>query len=702
MSLTFDLDSIQAEDPYNNNLEKYFPTDKPGFNFNHKLRDFEEFTATRQHFEEFGTYTRHPVNRHQSSKFIKFWKEEKRRSLKGYNIGRDWIPGYYYWYLNYMQIEKVIIKPEDIPKIKRGEKVAVKREEHFPDVWDYDYYWFHYLEEAEDAGQHGSLLKSRGKGYSYKGASMVNRNYFLIPKSKSYVLAHESSYLEGGDGILARAFDQKEFINKNTALRKFSHQKNSAMHYRASKVIKTSSGQSLVSGIKSEVIGVSLMGNIGRARGKRGKLILWEESGNFPGLTEAWQIARESIEQDAGVFGLMVAFGTSGSEQRSFTNLKNMFLKPSAYNIKPVPNIWSEKGKENWVGMFCPSWTNINGFMDKDGNTDRYEANKMEIAKFETLKINRADPSVVTQHKMERPRRPEDALQKKGYNAFPVRALRQRLAELETEHQLIDSRYVGIMGIKDGKVVFLDDPTAEPVEMFPHDNNDDNSGAIIMWEKPVRNSKGDVVSGLYIAGGDPYDHDKSTTMSLGSTWIMNSATGKLVAEYTGRPDKAADYWEQTRLLLLYFNATINHENDKIGFRNHLERKGSTALMIETPQVVRSISANSKVERPYGTHATTLINKHARTRLAEWLKSKVGTDDETIYAHTLESIPLIQELIEWDMDGNFDRISALGMLMIYFEEVMEFDIPGRDLDEEVSELNKEWFEIMEDEDNEYEV
>lgn len=714
MSLTFSLDDISDENPYNASFNEYYADDSPGLNFNHKLRDFEEFTTARQHFETFGVYTKYPVNRHGHSKFIQFWKEEKRRCLEGYNIGRDWIPGYYYFYLNYTQIEKVVYTKDKLKAIRQGKKVKARRIEAFPDVWDYDYYWFHYLEEAEngseqaiafgftdkiiEGGQHASQLKSRGKGASYKGASMLNRNFFLIPNSKSYVIAHESGYLEGGDGILARAYNHKQFINNNTAWWKHSHEKNKVMHYKASKIIKNPLGQELKLGYKSEVIGISLKGDVGRARGKRGKLILWEESGNFPGLTEAWKIAIESIEQDAAVYGLMVAFGTSGSEQKSFTNLKNMFLKPDAYNIKSIPNVWSEKVRNSKVGFFFPAWANINGFMDKDGNTDTWKANKIEISKLETLRLNRADPNVVIQHKMERPRRPEDALQKKGYNAFPVRELRDRLADLETNTTLFNSRYVGRMKVREGKAVFEEDPNVIPIDSFPHDVNDDNTGAIVIWDKPIIRG-GIPISNLYIAGGDPYDHDKSTTMSLGSTFILNRATGQLVAEYTGRPDRAEENWEQTRLLLLYYNARINHENALIGFRNYLERKGSEFLMVETPEVIQSLHKHSKNVRPYGTPATPKINIHARTRIAEWLKSKTGADNETTYAQSLESVPLIQELIDWDPDGNYDRISALGMLMILYEDVMALDTPrGGSKEEKSVDTDPIWNKMMQDVDS----
>jgi hypothetical protein len=245
----------------------------------------------------------------------------------------------------------------------------------------------------------------------------------------------------------------------------------------------------------------------------------------------------------------------------------------------------------------------------------------------------------------------------------------------------------------EGEIDFIELPSAVPVDEFPHDTHDLNEGAITIMEKPARKN-GKAIPSVYIAGADPYDHDKSTTMSLGSMFIMNKVTGKIVAEYTGRPDKADEYWEQARLLLLYYDARVNYENDLIGFRNHLRAEGCDYLMVDNPDVVRSLAANSVVDRDKGTHASTRINNHARTLISIWLKSKVFDDQEIRYVHTLESKPLIQELIDWDPDGNYDRVSALGMLMILMEDTKNDGTSySNDDDKDDPEFDEAWDDIM---------
>nr|UWD62748.1 MAG: terminase large subunit [Bacteriophage sp.] len=96
----------------------------------------------------------------------------------------------------------------------------------------------------------------------------------------------------------------------------------------------------------SSITGITLKNDPERIRGTRGKLVLWEEGGKFPGLLDAWRIEQPSVETDDGVaFGLMIAFGTGGTEGASFTGLKELFYKPEAYNVLAFPNIWDDNAE---------------------------------------------------------------------------------------------------------------------------------------------------------------------------------------------------------------------------------------------------------------------------------------------------------------------------------------------------------------------
>ena len=157
---------------------------------------------------------------------------------------------------------------------------------------------------------------------SYKTASMMCRNFFLIPNSKSYVFASNKQYLTE-DGNLTKAWDYMDFIDENTAWGKKRQVANTAMRRRASLLVTDNFGNKIEVGYKSEIMGVSVKDNPNNVRGKAAKLILWEEGGSFKELKAAWEIARPSVEQDGVAFGLMCLFGCVCAGTKVWTKTGN-------------------------------------------------------------------------------------------------------------------------------------------------------------------------------------------------------------------------------------------------------------------------------------------------------------------------------------------------------------------------------------------
>lgn len=272
--------------------------------FNKKIKSSNKFRQSALQFTATGHYCSYPEG---TTEYFRFWDEESRRCVDGYTADDgDFISGYNYFYLNYCPIQRIIYT------VLENKKVKKTRELQFPDFYDYDYYFFQAMQEAEDKGKHLCALKSRRKGYSYKNAAMACRNYYLIPGSKTYIYASNKQYLTE-DGILTKAWDYMDFIDKNTAWGK-KRSVNTQMRKRAGFYSKDDYGNEIELGYKSEIIGVTLKDNPDVVRGKAGKLIIFEEAGSFSELGAAWQIARPSVEQDGVAFGTMVAFGTGGDE----------------------------------------------------------------------------------------------------------------------------------------------------------------------------------------------------------------------------------------------------------------------------------------------------------------------------------------------------------------------------------------------------
>ena len=634
----------------------------------------EEWRQAALHFEEFGMYTKYPPNSHSSSKYYKFWEEEARRSIYGYNIGRDWIPGYFYWYLNYAPIYLAVeIKEEDaiagnVEALMQ--QAQADREWAFPDFWDGDYEYYHYLEEAERAGEHGAVLKTRGRGYSFKGGGMCNRNYYLIPGSKSYVFADEKEYLLS-DGLLTKAWEMMDHVEQQTPWGKRRQRHDGIMHKRSS-YYQMVGGRKIEKGFKSEIIGVTLKNNWNKARGKRGKLILYEESGKNPHLLKAWNISLKSMQQGRLTFGLQVAFGTGGTEDVDIMGLEQLFYEGGAYNVHMVPNIWDDAASNGRCGHFASVEQNLEGAMDKDGNSIYEISKKLTDASRDHVIKSTKNPETIIRFIAEEPRKPQEAIMRLGGTIFPINDLKAHLNHLRSAPADFEElEYVGKLELDEEteKYKWKLDPTAKPIRIFPQTDKRNIEGAIVIYEHPVANSEGIIPYGVYLAGNDTYDHDESTTDSLGSTFIMNKLTERIVAEYTGRPNTANGYYENVRRLLLYYNAKCNYENNWKGLFTYLNSRHHAHLLCDTPKIVHDkIYDKSVLNRGAGTPGTVPIQKWGRELILIWLTTAVAPGSERLNLHTIRSIPLLQELIYWYKDGNFDRVDALQMLMIYKEDV----------------------------------
>ena len=344
--------------------------------FEKKILNSNKFREAVIHYQSYGYYCQYPLG---TMEYTKFWDEEKRRCLDGYTAeDGDYITGYNYFYLNYCPIDRIVYQKK-IDKHGVEKEVRVRKTE-FPDFYDYDYYFFQAIDEAEQLGKHMCVLKSRRKGFSYKCASMACRNYYIIPSSKSYIYASDKEYLLG-DGTFTKVSGYMSFIDKFTAFAK-KKSINKTLHKRAGFITKDEYGNEVEQGYKSEIIGTSLKDDPSKTRGKAGKLILFEEGGSFSELAAAWQIARPSVEQDGIAFGLMLVFGTGGDTKgNNFVALKDMFYHPDGYNCLAFDNIWDENATDK-CGFFCPQYTNLANrsdegerlYMDNDGNTYRKKA----------------------------------------------------------------------------------------------------------------------------------------------------------------------------------------------------------------------------------------------------------------------------------------------------------------------------------------
>ena len=106
-----------------------------------------------------------------------------------------------------------------------------------------------------------------------------------------------------------------------------------------------------------------------------------------------------------------------------------------------------------------------------------------------------------------------------------------------------------------------------------------------------------------------------------------------------------------------------YEQNLPGLFTYFEKKKSLYLLAETPYQLRnSDTYRTGTNTSKGISATGKVNSTARDFIKSWLLEQVSQNSEKRVIETIYSIAIIKELIMWNPDGNFDRVSSLGMLM----------------------------------------
>lgn len=660
----------------------------------HILENMDYFRPSAIHYEKYGTFTNLRPNANPNSEYGKWIREERRRIWDGYVRESDgeWVTGYLYWFLNYspMMLSK-IREYKDKDGKKRKSKRA-DRVESLPECWEGIYWRFHCLDQASngglynnfEGGQHMAELASRGKGKSYSLASILN-HIFVVgenkdahEKVKGIVTAYQKEYLTK-DGVLNKFVDMANFCATNTQFPR-KRLKNSLQEMTWTMGYKDME-LDIERGTQNTVLGVSSKDDESKLRGKRAAKILIEEFGTFPRLVDLYNILLPSVQDGDIIFGQIYMLGTAGDNESDFAGAQEIMYNPRGYNMYALPNVFDKynQGKPYFV-FFFPGYVNRKGCYNEDGVSDIIKALIEILMNRYRVKYNSTDPNTIIKTIAEVPITPAEAIVKAGINMFPVADLTERIGQLDSNPTEYNDVYVGdlVFG-KDGQVEYK--PTsAQPIRDFPHKDNK-IEGAIEIFQMPeIDKNTNKPYNDRYILGADPYDDDESNTMSLGSIFVLDLWTDRIVAEYTGRPPFADDYYEICRKLCLFYNGRLNYEYNKKGLFSHFSTRNSLYLLTDVLDFLKEkqMMKDGYGNKSKGTNASPAINAYARSRLRSWLLAPVpimqtidGEEKEVMVPRlfTVRNRALLKELINYNSEGNFDRISAMGMLMLLREDKM---------------------------------
>ena len=391
----------------------------------------------------------------------------------------------------------------------------------------------------------------------------------------------------------------------------------------------------------------------------------------------------------AGIPGFTTPFGWgcspiltgTGGDMKKFQDAKSLMFDVNNFNFLEYNN---EKDTSRMHGLFISNKyrmeakedSSLGTFVNATPGSDLYsvkmlvsneeKATEITTANLERLK-KAGDRMAYLKEKMYYPIEVDDIFLNEDTNIFDIEAAKRQ------KTRLLQNEKTGtpvILFNDDGNIKheFTD---KQPISNFPLKNSDLKDAPIIIYEFPMEAPP----YGLYVAGVDPYRQGKSAySSSLGSVYIykrMHAISGEkyqdmFVASYTARPDKKETWEEQARLLIKYYNARALCENDEISFIDYMIAKGDAHYLERQPDWLKEIVPNTTVRRDYGIHRSA---EKVRSFLHGCLK-KYSEDvlhiekdaDGNITSETKGMVKifdplLLEEMIQYNEEGNFDRIIA---------------------------------------------
>ena len=639
-----------------------------------------EFRESAIHFDTWGRYT---LLEKGTEEYTAFWKEENRKCMIGMtnSVGIT-ITGVHYFYLNYVRI-----KSEDI--------VTGRKKFNFPRFLDIDYDYFHLVEAARRNHKGLIFTKPRRTGFSYKDAALCTHEYNFYRDSVCVI----GAFLEKlSTTTMNMVLDNMNFLNSNTEWRK---QRNpDTKDFVKSRFEKSVDGVKVWAGYMSEVKKLTFKDNPFAAVGLTTNIFIFEEAGTLNNLKNAYGITEPCWKDGDNMIGLPIIFGTGGDMEGGTADFAYMFSNPRQYNLLEFDNVW-EPGKEGAIcGWFIPATRGRLGiYKDELGKNPQWkdkamvdeDGNSLEdiafasIMDYREIKRRGGDPKNIQDAITQYPITPSESFLRSSGAIFSSIEMHEWLSKLETIPSLRDDKkkvelYFDVNGTLKSKL----NPDLIDIVDFPLKPEDSKEGCVVLYEDPIDNPP----FGLYIAGCDPYDQDKANTSeSLGSFMVYKrfyhngTSYDKIVAEYTGRPNRADDFYENCRKLCIFYNAKCLYENQLKGLKGYFEQKNSLHYLCEQPQIIKDIVKDSKVNRGYGIHmnrgsgGATGIKDQCEIYLRQWLyEERTDVNGEPIMnLHTIRSIALLKELIAYDRDTNTDRVIALMLCILQKQEMHKIHI-----------------------------
>lgn len=371
----------------------------------------------------------------------------------------------------------------------------------------------------------------------------------------------------------------------------------------------------------------------------------------------------------------------TGGDMKKFMDAKSLMFDVENFNFLTYNNAKDERRVHGlFIGhkyrMEAKEESSLGLYLGKDESSSLHQVKMLvsneekatEITNGNLERLRKAgDRMAYLKEKMYYPQEVDDIFLNEDTNIFDIEAAKRQKARLLSEERT----GTPVVLYDDGngvKHMFTD---KLPITQFPIKATDKKDAPVVIYEFPMESPP----YGLYVAGVDPYRQGKSAySDSLGSVYIykrMTSISGEkyqdmFVASYCARPDDKKTWEEQARLLIKYYNARTLCENDEISFIDYMISKGDAHYLERQPDWLKEIVPNTTVRRDYGIHRSAekirdflhgCLKKYTEEVVHEEKDEEGNVTSQVKGMSKIFDPVLLEEMIQYNEDGNFDRIIA---------------------------------------------
>lgn len=697
-------------DPHNN----FLIGDSGGFLLNIRPGKFvntELFNEAARTYQATGRYTQFKVD---SIPHRQFRRRECDRRRNGFSapcwqnpdgsIEDIWITGGHYNFLNYTRMERT----DESSVIVTEHGATAKKIYSFPSFIDAQFWTWQIIEFCRRNGLHLIIDKTRRGGFSYIMAADSSNEVNLSKHKVVIHVAADNKYLIKQGGLSDFAVNNLKFFEEKTPFKRgiFSPTTDSfKLGYRMKNGVEADDSWS------SSLLSVSANNNPDCAIGKDAVTIKVEELSTMQNFDEFMNVTEPTMTVGTRTTGTLMAWGTATAANMQI--FEQNFYNPRAFGFMAFENVFDNDARNEVCGFFKSyAWglegeiDGVKGF-DENGNSNLRIGLKLAARERTEKKKTAKTFAEYLNYLGQRALFPAESFSSANENIFSSEALNKFEDKLRvdnsykfyTDGELFEDGTKKIY-FKSNARIKIENPdmkTYDYIQGVPRRGNEDPQGCIRVWFAPeyeeiyindrlIRS----IIPGTYVAVYDPVGIDKdkkeiTDRHSHNSIFVIemprerNGFKPKLCAAYYGRTERLEEADEKFYRLCKWYNCIgtglveINRGETVSNFR----KWKATRYLGYEPLYVWDSAVKEKVSTSYGYNIGSSSKKLDGLRLLkEFLYEVIGKNEfgEDIYVfERFLDYQTILELKKFNAEGNFDRISSLILLGIYWKSI---DIKGK--------------------------